>query len=244
MVRSFRFSSRGRPPGASLGLAAGCFLGIFSAWPSFGADLPPALLSQLGAEQFRTREAAELELLAWARQRPEAAMDQLLRESRAHGEPEVRERCLAVLKELVNDEFLRDGEGYVGISMRDDTLMVPGDDRLRHVIRVMHVMRESAAHKAGIVAGDVIVGTSEDTWYDGRASEQFSVKIQRMRPKTRVVLKLLRENEVVDVAIALGRRPDENAMRQGDPRVAEAAARRARDDFFEAWLKKQEADKP
>ena len=49
-------------------------------------------------------------------------------------DPEVRERCLAILRDLVNDEYLKDGEGYIGIRMQDEmATAVPGDVKPRGV---------------------------------------------------------------------------------------------------------------
>ena len=44
---------------------------------SWGLDLPAGPLSGLQSDEFKIREAAQAELLAWARERPEQAMDVL-----------------------------------------------------------------------------------------------------------------------------------------------------------------------
>lgn len=200
-------------------------------------------MRRLGAEEFRVRETAETELLAWSRQRPGPAMTELLDESRENTNPEVRERCLAILKELVHDEYLRDGVGYVGIWMRDDTMLVPGDQERRKVIFVLRVMPDSAAEKAGIGAGDIIAGADGEKWRDGEATKQFRSMIQGKKPRTKVMLSVLRDRELENVEIVLGRLPQEAeaAFRRGDPELAEAAAKKAREEHFEAWLKRHEA---
>ena len=85
---------------------------LASASVSWSLELPAEPFSNLGSEEFRKRESAQAELLAWARERPEVAMDELFRQSRVADNPEVRERCLAVLRELVNDEY---SEGWRGL---------------------------------------------------------------------------------------------------------------------------------
>ena len=221
-----------------------CALGIsFSA--SSALELPAGIVTRLASDRFRDREDAEMELLAWARQRAEKAASALLEAVEENPEPEVRERCLAVLKELVNDEYLRDGRGYIGILMRNEAMLVPGDERLRRVIRIIQVVQDSAAEKAGLRVGDVIAGTSDMKWYDGEASEQFGKAIQAMKPRTKVELKLLRDNKPMDVVVVLGRRPPEAdaAFMNGNPNAAMEAAERAREAFFEEWLKRHKAAK-
>ena len=46
---------------------------------------------------------------------------------------------------LVTDEYLKEGEGYIGIAlaMKDDIVTVPGDPKPRNVIRVMEVRADT-----------------------------------------------------------------------------------------------------
>jgi C-terminal processing protease CtpA/Prc len=98
-------------------------------------------------------------------------MEELYRQSRVADDPEVRERCLGVLRELVNDEYLSEGEGYIGIRMRDEVAAaVPGDANPRNAIRVMQVVPDSAAERAGLLVDDLIVGLNDLVWRDGPAS--------------------------------------------------------------------------
>ncbi|MCB1131025.1 MAG: PDZ domain-containing protein [Verrucomicrobiae bacterium] len=221
-----------------------CALGV-SIPACLALELPPEILAGLASDRFRDRESSEAELLAWARQRPDKSASSLLEAVQENPEPEVRERCLAVLKELVDDEYLRDGRGYIGILMRNEAMLVPGDERLRRVIRIIQVVQDSAAEKAGLRVGDVIAGTSDMKWYDGEASEQFGKAIQAMKPRTKVELKLLRDNKPMDVVVVLGRRPPEAdaAFMNGNPNAAMEAAERAREAFFEEWLKRHKAAK-
>ena len=207
------------------------------------AEMPQDELGRLGADEFRVREEAEAALLAWARQDPERTIRRVFRESRDHADPEVRDRCLSVLKELANDEYLRDGEGYIGIWMQNETMLVPGDERMRQVVRVQRVMPGSAAELAGVKAQDLIVGAGEIVWYEGEASERFSEVIRQMKPRETVRLKVIRDGELREIKVILGRRPADAdiAFQHGDPAMAEEAARRARERFFEAWLRRQAA---
>lgn len=221
------------------------FVAALAPMASQALELPPEIVTGLAADRFRDRENAETELLAWARQRADKAADLLFSEAQENPDPEVRGRCLSVLKDIVNDEYLREGQGYIGILMRNEVMLVPGDERLRRVIRVMQVVPESPAEKAGLAVGDIIAGTSELKWYDGEASEQFGKAIQELKPRTKVVLKVLRDHESRDVEVVLGRRPPaaEAAFMNGDPEAAMEAAEHAREAFFKDWIKRHKAGK-
>src|SRR5690606_10441051 len=135
------------------------------------------MLKGLESEDFKTREAAQAELLAWSRQRPEKAMEALFREYHVAGDPEVRRRCHDVLRELVTDEYLREGEGYVGIFMQEEAIVVPGDPDLRRAIRVTQLVRDSPAERAKFRVGDLIVSVENAIWRQPGAVDDFGEKI-------------------------------------------------------------------
>ena len=201
-------------------------------------ELPREAFSKLNSEVFQQRELAQADLLAWARTRPGEAMDALFRQSRMAGDPETRERCLSVLRELVNDEYLREGEGYIGIRMQDELANVPGDAGHRAAIRVLQVVKDSAAEKAGLRMNDLIVGLGDQVWNEGGASLPFSGLIRQMKPNSKVSLKVLRDGKVVDVEVTLGRRPliadsvfpDERGI------DIEGIEKSAKEAYFRRWL--------
>ena len=152
-------------------------------------ELPPNALLGLGSQQFSEREIAQVELLAWARVQPAPAMDELLRHSRMASDPEVRERCLSILRALVTDEYLKEGEGYLGIMLRDEIAEIPGEPKPRGVIRVQMVQPDSPAAHAGIRQNDMIVGINGEIWDE----IIFRANIRKMKPNVEVVLKILRD---------------------------------------------------
>jgi hypothetical protein len=208
------------------------------AFPCSGLDLPPGVLSGLQSDEFRIREAAQADLLLWARRKPEQTTDILFRISRSHGDPEVRERCLAVLRELVNDQYLKEGEGFLGIRMQDEKTIVPGDHKPRSVIRVIQVVRDSAADQAGVKLNDLIAGLDEKAWHDEIASMPFMNHIRQLKPGHGILLRILRNGEMINLPVKLSRRPllADNpflGQRQADIDAAEQAAREA---HFRRWL--------
>jgi len=211
--------------------------------PSAGVNLPEGPLSALQSEEFRVRETGQAELLAWSRQRPEEAMDELYRTTRNHGDPEVRERCLAVLRELVNDEYAKEGEGFLGIRMQDEKALVPGEPEPRSVIRVIQVVQDSAAQKAGVQLNDLITGIDEKVWRQEPALMPFMNHIRQLKPGHRVVLRVMRNEKPLDLPVVLGRRPlaADNLFLGQRQEDLDAAERSAKDAYFRRWLERRKA---
>jgi hypothetical protein len=207
-------------------------------------NLPVKLFSRLKSEDFKTRESAERELLDWGRLNPELAKRLLFQKSRFANDPEIRQRCLNVLRDLVVDDYLKHGEGYLGVSMREAFQQVPNDLKLRGVVIVSGVMPDSSAEKAGIEVNDVIVGLDDTVWYAG-ARDHFADAIRNKNAKSTVLLRVLRAGKILDLTAILGRRlsgldslllnsPNENL------RKMEKAEKNA---YFLHWLSLQKISK-
>lgn len=170
-------------------------------------------------------------------------MDALFRVSRSHEDPEVRERCIAVLRELVSDEYLKEGEGFLGIRMQDEKALVPGEQKPRSVIRVIQVVEDSAAQKAGVKLNDLITGLDGKAWQDEAALMPLMNHIRQLKPGNQVLLKILRDGEMMDLPVKLGRRPllaDNPFLDQRQVDV-EAVERAAKEAYFRRWLERRKA---
>ncbi|MEO5713098.1 MAG: PDZ domain-containing protein [Luteolibacter sp.] len=213
-----------------------CIVGL--SLPVWSIEIPSKSYAALKSQEFREREAAELELLAWGRRQPEPAMTELLRQSRVAEDPEVRERCLSVLRDLVTDQYLKDGDGYIGISMQSDTANVPGDPKPCSVIRVTHVAAGSAGERAGLQLNDLIAGLNDQFWHEGPAAEPFSAKIRGFKPGAKVTLKILRGDKLMSLDVVLGKRPPSlnNLFLNGQSLDPEAIERADREAYFRRWL--------
>lgn len=215
-----------------LGLTLFCLPGI-----SCAIEPPADLLSGLISEDFKVREKSQGDLLKWASVDRDAAVAVLLGLASDSDEPEIRQRSLAVLRDLADLDYLNFGEGYVGILMLDEKAMVPGDEEARSVIRVRQVVEGTAGHEAGLQVDDLIVGMDTDVWRGGAASLPFGAKIRELKPGTKVTLKVVRDGKLQDLVVKLGKRPI-----GADPRFfgqmldLEAAEKAARDDHFKMWM--------
>lgn len=202
--------------------------------PVAALELPEEALSGLGSRLFREREAAQVELLDWARAQLGPAMDELLRQSRMADDPEVRERCLSVLRALVADEYLKEGEGYIGIAMKDEISDVPGESKPQEVIRVTLVQPDSPGARAGIHQNDLIVGLNGNVWHE----ILFRENVRMMKPNMKVDLKILRDGGLLDLKVTLGRRPlsADVLFFNGQTFDPEAMERAAKEAYFRRWL--------
>jgi predicted metalloprotease with PDZ domain len=210
-----------------------------------GEELPDGILERLASDEFRAREEASAKLVDWARLKPEAAMDRLFELSRTATEPEVRDRCLSALKVLVGDLYLKEGEGYIGIRMQDEFANVPGDPKPRGVIRVIQVVEDSAADLAGLRLNDLIAGLNGTIWHEGPVSIPFGDKVRQFKPGDEVLLKVLREGNLIDVTVKLGRRPafaDRMFLSDSEEDI-QAAEQAAKDGYFKRWLDRKKAAK-
>lgn len=204
-------------------------------------EIPQSALSSLASPKFREREIAQVDLLNWARRRPTSAMDELLQQSRLADDPEVRERCLSVLRSLITDEYMKEGEGYLGISLKDEISNVPGETNPRGVIRVLMVQPRTPAERAGFRENDLIVGINGEVWQDAL----FRANIRMMKPNTKVDIRVLREGELVDLKITLGRRPLSADMTifPGQSFDHEATELAAKEAYFRRWLNQRKLPK-
>ena len=206
--------------------------------------IPKAYLRALESEDFKVRESAQSDVLAWSRKNSKVAVNELTRLCSEQGSPspEVRERCMQVLRQLADDAFAMEGEGYVGVSMRDQMVRVPGEASDRWAVMVIEVVADSAAAEGGLKAGDAIVEMDGQRWKQ-EASALFSEQIRKRKPGSRVKFGVLRDGKVQNVLIKLRRRPAEADLMifGGDAEQMKAVEKRAADEYFQRWIDEKKA---
>lgn len=214
-------------------------------------ELPAELVTGLQSEKFAERETAEAGLLAWGRQRADEAMDEFYRQSREAAEPEVRQRCHDVLRELVVDDYLRNGVGYLGVRMNPalEQVMVAGEAKPRFAIRLLQVEMDTPAKQAGLVAGDLLLGVNDRMWGANDQSEEATKVIKGFKAGAKVTISLFRDGKVVEIPVVLGRRPAfaDVPMLLGfgempGPDAIKQAEEAAREEYFRRWLDRKHAE--
>lgn len=170
-------------------------------------DATRALLGSLGSEDFKERTKAQQELSRWALEQPAGGQQWLFREFEAAGDPEVRLRLREVLKEVVVAEYQKNGPGYVGISMVDALVAVPGEERQRVGVSVTGVQPDTPASRAGLAVGDVVVSVDALQWSNEEATKGFQKAIMGRKPGETVELGVLRGGELKKIPVTLAARP-------------------------------------
>ncbi len=198
-------------------------------------------LELLSAEAFSDREMAQKSLEAWALGLPDDAAVRLLQHVKTSDDPEVRARCLAVLRRLADEDYKKQGQGYIGIRMQDELSPVPGRAKPMWGIRVMQVVAGSAAEQADLRMNDLVVGMEGYDWPVGEASAWFRNQVMNLKPGEVVNLEIVRQKEIQRIQIKLGKMPA--ILKQGirfggafeSPEEAEA---REREEHYQVWLEK------
>jgi membrane-associated protease RseP (regulator of RpoE activity) len=199
--------------------------------------VPQEIITRLKDQDFQTRVTAEAELLEWAKSDANLRAIVLLEKVRQARDPEVRQRCHNVLRALAMIDYLRDGDGYLGINMNVVRAEVPGDEQgPREVIAVTQVIRDTPARQAGLRIGDLIIAIDDHVLKRAEALADFQTAIRALQPGREIVLQILRGGEMIEVPVTLGRRPPVGERFFFDD--MHELDRRARNQFFREWLEK------
>lgn len=202
--------------------------------------IPNQLLEGLSSEEFKARETSQLELEKWVNEKGSAGVNAIFKVYQESDDPEVRTRCLRVLRTESDKDYLNDGKGYLGVQLFEEMLVLPGDEKPRVCIKVTFIMPGSQAEKAGIKVGDLITAMDGEKWHQPGELPKLIETIASYKPLRKVVFEIKRadEDKLIEVPVILGRRPVDNLaeMYYKDRNQLE---KEARDNHFNEWLKKQ-----
>lgn len=202
-------------------------------------ELPSEALGRLADDSFKVREAAQQEVLIWARKNPQKSPSLLLRYLRKTADPEVQFLCAEVLKSLAKEEYATDGKGFIGIQMRDEIVIMPEDGKQQAAIRITFIFPGLAADKAGLKVGELLVGINGKGW-PSPATTAMREQVQDMKPTTKIILQVIRNKKVEDVEVTLVKRPlaADNPMLESMPGRAAEAEKRQWEEYFQKWKKR------
>lgn len=199
--------------------------------------VPEDIVIRLKDQDFQTRVNAEADLLEWAKSDAGQRAIVLLEKIRQARDPELRQRCHNVLRALAMIDYLRDGDGYLGINMNVVRAEIPQDDGgPREVIAIVQVIRDTPARRAGLRIGDMIIAIDDHVLNRDEALADFQTAIRALEPGREIVLHILRGGEMIEVPVVLGRRPPVGERFFFDD--MHDLDRRARNQFFREWLEK------
>lgn len=119
------------------------------------------------------------------------------------------------LAKQVMEQIIRQGSvirGWIGIEAQDVTPELAESFRLKTTngALIAGVLRNSPAERAGLRPGDILVGVDGQEVTD---SSSMLNLVSNLRPDTQAVLKIVRAQQPMDVAITVGRRPKPQIVR-------------------------------
>lgn len=204
-------------------------------------EIPGDLRGRLASDAFEEREEAQAELLRRLRPSGNESALSLLQYLPREKDPEVRSRCLAVLRDLVGEQYLQEdgAKGYLGVQMAEPGVELPEHEGPgRFGVIVTAVWKDTPAGRAGLQAGDIIVAINGVTWHAENASAGLQNLVASFKPGTEVVVRVLRGGDALEFTAVLARRSpthDERRPPQGEL-DHEKIEREDREQFFQRWL--------
>jgi predicted metalloprotease with PDZ domain len=165
-------------------------------------------IEQLGACRFAEREAAQARLVELAAGRHEAFLQRAVKEFVTTRDPEIRERLREVMRAVMERELFGRPQGFLGIRM-GSVFVVMGDNaaEFKSQIQVVGLTEDSAAEKAGVQVGDVIIGMDGRPLAAEAPQQKFVEQIRSQPPGTEVRLQVVREGVTREIPVRLGAMP-------------------------------------
>jgi hypothetical protein len=167
------------------------------------------ILPDLSHQDHMRRQDASQALLSWVKVSRKESVVTLLDVATGADKPETRERVLQVLRTMAIAEYHEIGEGYCGIQMTADPIIiaVPGRGKLA-AISLAFVANDGPAAKAGLCVNDLIVSADEMVWTkpDNQMVELREV-IRKKGAGNTIKLGIMRDGSYHESAVQLHRRP-------------------------------------
>ncbi len=201
--------------------------------------VPKEIMKGLSSEEFKQREAAQVEFEKWANEKGSEGVATIYQLYVGADDPEVRNRCLRVLRIQSEKDYMNDGKGYLGVTLAEEELEVAGEEKPRIGIRITFVIPGSQAEIAGIKAGDIIASMDGKKWHAQGAINELIETVASYKPLRKVVFEIKRQGEdkLLEVPVILGKRPVDD-LKQMYYNQLDDLEKQAREKHFEEWLKK------
>ena len=166
-----------------------------------------SLLSQLGADSWTQREAAQEQMTQLGKQHADSLLKQTLDIFLTTSDPEVAYRTKQILKTVVAENLYKDGFVGVQISHATSPLKFRGQDV--HPLRIDRVIPDTAAASHRLRAGDMILQTEEHVSGREFGVPEFINCVSHKGPGEKLVLVLWSAGQEITREVILGKRPDD-----------------------------------
>ena len=206
---------------------------------AFAEEVPKELVEGLASEQFKQREATQVEIEKWADAKGPAALAAIFKLYVSSDDPEIRNRCHRFLRNQSDKDYLNDGQGYLGVHLLEVMLEIAGEDKPRFGIQIRGVVDGGQAEIAGIKVGDIIASIDGKKWHEPGAMDDLRNTIKSYKPKRKVLVEVKRQqnDKLIEIPVILGKRPV-NDLDAYNPFDIEQAEKDAKEKHFNEWLEK------
>ncbi len=102
--------------------------------------------------------------------------------------------------------------GYLGVifeELNEDKIKTLNITGTKYGMHVLNIMENSAASKAGIIVGDILLQLNGK---ELKKSSDLTIAIGNSKPGSKVTFKILRDNKVIEKEVILGNRNDMKAI--------------------------------
>jgi membrane-associated protease RseP (regulator of RpoE activity) len=183
-----------------------------------------ALVRQLGDETYEQREQAVQALVKLAATEESAVLDVCLQVHDQNPDPEIRFRCMKILKEVVSGPIYNRPRGFLGVRLVAIPNL-PEEINAQRLIFIHEVTRDTAAAEGGVEAGDIILAMNHLSMSSFNSVSRFIFHIQQYAPGTPIVLLVLRKGSLRMLVPILGKAGEDVQIRKFEP-----------EEYFKIWL--------
>ncbi len=240
---------RAVPPAARLFCRAIVACAWLGAPPGTGRGAPPASASAAPAPASRPSEidraVTDLADARWQVRRAagftliDAGETCLPALRRAYGQTrnhEVRLRIRELAEAIYSQGHVPSRGGFLGIRQRPRLRQMDPRVPLGSTwVEVLQAFRDTAADRAGLRPGDLIVGCDGANLPEDPSGQAFSGMVSRHRPGTQVKLEVIHgQGDPTEITVRLGHRPLA-VLAEADPETY-SAVRAAFEEWWQDWL--------
>lgn len=208
-----------------LALGAGLMLAVLVVAAQEAASLKQ-MITDLGAERYAAREAAEAALVKLGSHSTSNVLNQCVLEYSRTKDPEVRSRLESVMRKLVETQLFKPPRGFLGAHIHLQNLTLPNGTSTR-AIHIVQVTPEAAAQRAGLQAGDWILKVNDLDTAKLSSSTEFIQYISRQQPGEKARVTISRDGEQKAMDVTIGETPPDHPTRQQEEEQKQM--------FFQEW---------
>ena len=181
----------------------------------------------LGADDWKTRDAADAQLRTLSADHDELVLQHLLERHVATDDPEITVRAEEIMREVVMNQIFHTKKGYLGVRLSAQMQVIAVNDIQYYPIIIEQVMPNTAARAANLLNGDKIIKIDDNLCTRNFGVKQMVEYISSKMPGTNVSLVLWSKGKEVTRTVTLRQRPTFPT----DPPET-----RQKKEFFDRWL--------